>query len=122
VIVVEGVQLETDLVVVAYFQQKLQARRVLLLVVDVRADAVGDVAVVIRRREREPGGQTVGQGAADGALALDRAEVTAGDLEVAVGVVGRRRADVLDESARGVAAEQCALGPTQYLDTLQVEQ
>src|SRR6185437_2096031 len=121
VIVVDSVQLQADFVVVAELPAKLQPRRVLLLVVDIGTDAVGDVAVVIRGGEGYSCRESVRQRSTDSTFALYGAEVAASDLHVALRMIRGRGTDVLNETAGGITAEQGALRAAQHFDPLQVE-
>ena len=122
VIIIEAVNFQQDFTGVGWFVENLYPAGYLVLVVDRMPDGVRDVALVIRAGEGGAHGELIVHRRVDRAFGLDQPVVAESRGHIAVVVEIRLLADVVDQAAGRVAAEQRALRAAQHFDALYVEQ
>ena len=121
-VVLGRVKLEPRSEGVGRLERQLQAQRARVCVAQVRAVIVLEQPVAPVNGTGQPGLHGLADRAAHRTFHPARRVVAEGEPAVALQFLGGRGADVLQQPAGGVAAEQRPLGTAQNLDPLDVEQ
>ena len=121
-VVLGDVKLEPRAEAVGGLERQLQAQRERAGVAQVRAVIVRQQSVALVNGTGEPGLHVLPDRPAHRALQPGRRVIADGEPAVALRFLGGRGADVVQQPAGGIAAEQRPLGAAQHLHPLDVEQ